>query len=107
MTASRLLFERPLKTGEGGEGIHRCAVRSVTVNLAESPLGWLFARGFVTRRQFEAGERLRSDWERAELAPKVPWSGTPVRSLVVGAGLGRAATRGPRKLTRAGGSMVR
>ena len=38
--------------------------RSVTVNLAESPLGWLFARGHVSRRQFDAGERLRGDWER-------------------------------------------
>lgn len=45
--------------------------RSVTVNLTESPLGWLFARGFVTSRQFEAGERLRADWERGQLAPRV------------------------------------
>ena len=39
--------------------------RSVSVNLAESPLGWLFARGHLTRRQFDAGEQLRRDWERA------------------------------------------
>ena len=45
--------------------------RSITVNVTESPLGWLLALGHVTRRQFEAGERLRSDWERAELAPQV------------------------------------
>ena len=32
--------------------------RSVTVNPAESPLGWLFSRGLVTPRQFDAGERL-------------------------------------------------
>jgi hypothetical protein len=53
---------------------------SVTVNLAESPLGWLFARGFVTKRQFDAGERLRSDWERAQLAPRVTmaWDSAPV-----------------------------
>ena len=54
--------------------------RSVTVNLAESPLGWLFARGHVTRRQMEAGERLRSDWERAQLNPRVTmsWDAAPI-----------------------------
>ncbi|WP_174286370.1 DUF6456 domain-containing protein [Sphingomonas bacterium] len=44
--------------------------RSVTVNLAESPLGWLRARGMVDARQFEAGERLRCDYERACIAPR-------------------------------------
>lgn len=50
--------------------------RSVTVNLAESPLGWLRARGLVDARQFEAGERLRADYERAAIAPSVTmrWS---------------------------------
>ncbi|HET7816741.1 MAG TPA: DUF6456 domain-containing protein [Sphingomicrobium sp.] len=54
--------------------------RSVTVNLAESPLGWLFARGLVTAAQFDAGERLRSDWERAQLPPRVTmsWDAAPV-----------------------------
>ncbi len=54
--------------------------RSVTVNAAESPLGWLLARGLVTKRQFDAGERLRSDWERAQLAPRVTmsWDAAPV-----------------------------
>lgn len=45
--------------------------RTVTVNLAESPLGWLFARGLVDARQVEAGERLRADYERAALSPSV------------------------------------
>lgn len=45
--------------------------RSVTVNLAESPLGWLRARGHVDARQFEAGERLRGDYELAALGPRV------------------------------------
>ena len=55
-------------------------IRSVTVNLAESPLGWLFSRGLVTPRQFDAGERLRTDWERAQLAPRVTmsWDAAPV-----------------------------
>ncbi len=44
--------------------------RSVTVNLAESPLGWLRARGLVDARQLEAGERLRGDYERAGVAPR-------------------------------------
>jgi len=45
--------------------------RTVTVNLAESPLAWLRARGLVDARQFEAGERLRADYERALLSPSV------------------------------------
>lgn len=45
--------------------------RSVTVNLAESPLSWLHARGHLDDRLFAAGERLRADYERAQLAPPV------------------------------------
>lgn len=54
--------------------------RSVTVNLAESPLGWLFARGLVSQVQYDAGERLRADWERAQLAPAVTmsWDAAPI-----------------------------
>ncbi len=53
--------------------------RTVTVNLAESPLAWLLSRGLVTDRQAEAGERLRADWERAQLAPSVTmrWDASP------------------------------
>ena len=56
------------------------ATRSVTVNLAESSLGWLFSRGLVSQRQFDAGERLRADWDRAQLAPRITmaWDATPV-----------------------------
>jgi hypothetical protein len=52
----------------------------VVVNAAESPLGWLLARGLVSRRQYEAGERLRFDWERAQLAPRVTmaWDSAPI-----------------------------
>ena len=34
----------------------------------------------VTARQFDAGERLRGDWERAQLAPRVTmaWDAAPV-----------------------------
>ena len=54
--------------------------RSVTVNLAESPLGWLFSRGHLTQRQFDAGERLRFDYERGQLSQRVTmaWDAAPV-----------------------------
>lgn len=56
------------------------ARRSVTVNLAESPLGWLYSRGHIDRRQFEAGEKLRLDWERGQLPARVTmsWDTSPV-----------------------------
>ena len=79
----RLLAERaPPRDGE--ERIDRESgrkrVRSVTVNLSESPLGWLHARGHLTDRQFDAGEKLRADWERANLAPRITmrWDAAPV-----------------------------
>lgn len=53
----------------------RKAGRSVTVHVGESPLGWLRAHGKIDARQFEAGERLRADYEMAALGPRVtmPW----------------------------------
>lgn len=68
----RLLAERRIAAGPLGG-------RSVTVNRAESPLGWLHARGHVTARQYDAGEQLRGDWERAQLAPAVTmrWDAMP------------------------------
>jgi hypothetical protein len=45
--------------------------RSVTINRAESPLSWLRARKLIDARAYEAGERLRADYERAALAPGV------------------------------------
>lgn len=53
--------------------------RSVTVNLAESPLGWLHAHGHLDDRLFAAGEKLRRDYERAQLAPVVTMRWEPVR----------------------------
>ena len=40
----------------------------------------MLAHGHVTCRQFDAGERLRGDWERAQLAPRVTmsWDSGPV-----------------------------
>lgn len=78
----RLLSERSIEGATASEsGPRRIrSARSVTVNVAESPLGWLFARGLVTQRQYDAGEQLRADWERAQLAPRVTmsWDAAPV-----------------------------
>lgn len=79
---TRLIGERAIEAGIASEieRSGRRSARSVTVNAAESPLGWLLARGHVTRRQYDAGERLRCDWERAQLAPRVTmsWDSGPV-----------------------------
>ncbi len=52
----------------------------MTVNAAESPLGWLASRGLVDARQNEAGERLRADYETASLGPRVTmrWDAAPI-----------------------------
>lgn len=82
----RLLSEQALP-GDGGaagtaaKGGAARPARSRTVNLTESPLGWLHARGHVTRRQYDAGERLRWDWERAQYEGQVTmrWDAAPIR----------------------------
>ena len=75
----RMLVEREL-TSEGPTAKRpRRGGRSVTVNLAESPLTWLHARGHLSERQFLAGERLRADWETAQLIPGLTMRWDPVR----------------------------
>jgi hypothetical protein len=78
----RLLGERRMEGGVASDRESRAGrhSRSVTVNAVESPLGWLLARGFVSQRQYDAGERLRADWERAQLAPRVTmsWDAAPI-----------------------------
>lgn len=81
---------RPGSRGKSGRG----AVRTVKVNLAESPLTWLHARGHLSDRQFAAGERLRTDYERAQLAPSVTMRWDPVRI----AGGEQGLTAGERQL---------
>lgn len=74
------LVEREL-TVEGprrGGGVKKRR-RSVTVNLAESPLTWLHARGHIDDRLLDAGERLRADYERSQLGPSVTMSWSAVR----------------------------
>jgi len=89
---NRMLVEQAIgRDGEIVRGPRRRAARSVTINRVESPLGWLFTRGKLTRRQFDAGEQLRSDWERGGLAPNVTmkWDAAPVGRQRGGSG-GRA-----------------
>lgn len=80
---NRHLVEREL-TPEGPRrsaaknGGRRCS-RSVTVNLAESPLTWLHARGHLTQRLLDAGEALRTDYERAQLSASITMRWDPVR----------------------------
>jgi hypothetical protein len=53
--------------------------RTVTVNLAESPLAWLHARGHLDTRLFDAGEALRADYEKAQLSPSITMRWDPVQ----------------------------
>ena len=76
----RELVEREL-TAEGPANTPpRKGRRSVTVNVAESPLTWLHARGHLDDRQYLAGERLRADWEAAHLSPSLTMNWNPVRT---------------------------
>ena len=76
----RALVEREL-TNEGPTNRPaRKGRRSVTVNIAESPLSWLHARGHLDDRQFLAGERLRAAWEAAHLSPSLTMNWNPVRT---------------------------
>ena len=76
----RKLVEREL-TEEGPRhgSSARGKRRTVTMNVAESPLSWLHARGHIDDRLFDAGERLRMDYERAQLGANVTMRWDPVR----------------------------
>ena len=65
--------------------------RSVTVNIAESPLAWLHARGHLPDRLFDAGEQLRADYERAQLSPSITMRWDPVRARSTAADSGLSA----------------
>lgn len=75
----RELAERAIEGERVGKIAPLRGRRGVTVNLAESPLSWLRARGLVTPRQFDAGEQLRDDYEAASLGPRVTmrWDAAP------------------------------
>jgi hypothetical protein len=72
----RPLIERILERDDAGKR----AVRTVTINLAESPLAWLHARGHLNDRQLLAGEKLRYDYEAACIGPKITmqWDAAPI-----------------------------
>ena len=71
---------RQVETVPGGAG----RPDRVLVNLSESPLAWLRKRrdasgkAMISQSEFEAGERLRRDYTKAQLMPTVTatWSGT-------------------------------
>ncbi len=80
----KLTQEGPVQGSEcdGAKGTRRTA----TVNLAESPISWLHSRGHLETRLFDAGERLRSDYERAQMGPSVTMRWDPVRAKSTGEG---------------------
>ena len=84
-----LTSEGPRRTSAKYAGGAPKRGRSVTVNLRESPLAWLHARGHLTDRQFDAGERLRADWERAQLSPSITmrWDAVRVKTGLADRGL--------------------
>ena len=88
----QILVERSLPQDEQGPAAQK--VRSVRVNLAESPLGWLHARGRVTHRQMVAGENLRRDYERGALPQRtvMAWAGPPIGKTPRGARQSGAST---------------
>ncbi|MBW4330197.1 hypothetical protein KY084_04820 [Stakelama sp. CBK3Z-3] len=75
----RQLEEREFRDGQVRGPAGRRG-RSMTVNMAESPLGWLKARGMISDAQFEAGERLRADYETAAIGPRVTMRWDPAPS---------------------------
>ena len=77
----RKLVERELtEEGPRRSGTARGKRRTVTINQTESPLAWLHARGHLEARLFDAGERLRGDYERAQIAPSVTMQWDAVRA---------------------------
>jgi hypothetical protein len=92
----RAFLRRSLAGEDGFAGQHRVMVsrslaedgrtrRSVMVNAAETPLGWLRnrkdgdGRPLLTEAEYEAGERLREDFTKAGLTARVTadWSLAP------------------------------
>ncbi len=79
LVEQELTSEGP-RRGTGAAGKRR----TVTVNVAESPIAWLHARGHLEDRLFHAGEALRNDYERAQLSANVTMRWDPVRVKTTG-----------------------
>ncbi len=93
----RELVERELtEVGPKRSGSAKGKKRTVTVNVGESPLAWLHARGYLDDRLFAAGERLRLDYERALLSPSITMRWDPLR---VDGGGGDGMTPSERQLS--------
>ena len=75
----RHLVERELTEAGPSRNAPLRGGRSVTVNLAESPLTWLHSRGHLSDAQLAAGECLRRDYERAQLSAGVTMRWDAVR----------------------------
>lgn len=81
-----IVADQIVSARDDGETRKKRAARSVTVNVAESPLSWLYARGHLTARQFDAGEKLRHDYEAAQLSPSLTmrWDAAPISKAARG-----------------------
>ncbi len=90
----RLLVERALPDPEATSITGKRPRRTVTVNLSESPLSWLHTHGHLSDRQLLAGEKLRGDYEAANLGPRVTmrWENTPVARGRRGGGVALSPT---------------
>ncbi len=81
---------------------HTGDIETIRVNLGESPLGWLSRRKdangvcLLSAIEVEAGERLREDFELAEIGPKVgqDWSRF-LAPVDMPSGPGRTPSEGP------------
>ncbi len=80
MVERELTSEGPVRSGTAANA--KGEPRSVSVNIGESPIAWLHARGHLDNRLFDAGEALRSDYERAQLSPNVTmrWDAVRIKS---------------------------
>lgn len=96
--AGRALYRRLIAEAEPFRAQHQLAGErrfrtedgevSLAVNEAETPLGWLRRRKgadgkpLISNRQFEAGEKLRTDFTLGQMSPRVTmdWSGAGGRS---------------------------
>ena len=76
-------------------------VETIKVNLGESPLGWLSRRKdangntLLGMEEVEAGERLREDFELAQIGPSVAQDWRKFLSPSTSSGSGRTPSEGP------------